>query len=272
MASSARQPGDASSASELVFLARGRLVGELERLPAWKSPAFWLRMQSHDPTRSVSPGVLAYCTRRAMQSDDMAAARELFTLLVERIERQNLRWAARTIAATPRLRGAAGAAARDDLMQEMALHLWERMRHGGEQWELFFSRALGFAQQHVAAAYMEKRGLWQRSGIRQPKRGSTALLESLSTLAADDSWERVGEPPDVSDTLAAADLADLRLLVLRLPLKQRIAVVLRFWQGASEDEIARALGGVTTRTVRNYLSGAYARLRDAYQGAEEVEP
>ena len=51
----------------------------------------------------------------------------------------------------------------------------------------------------------------------------------------------------------------------RLPDRERQAVVLRFWYDASETEIAEALGGVTTRTVRNILTRAYARLRGGYQ-------
>lgn len=268
MAGSIRNSGDAPSTSELVALARRRLVGELEHVPAWKSPAFWVRVRSHDPARGMSLGALAHYVRRAVLAEDAPAARELFTLLIERIESQNLRWAIRTIANAPSLHGGAADAAREDLMQEIALHLWERLRGSGEQWELFFTRALEYAQRHVAAAYMEKRGLRQRAGVRRPTRSPAHLLQSLSTCLGDDGVERAAELPDAVNTLAAADLADLRLLVLRLPLKQRIAVVLRFWQGSSEEEIARAMGGVTTRTVRNYLGRAYERLRDAYEGAE----
>ena len=268
MAGSMRNPGDAPSASELVFLARRRLASELEHLPAWKSPAFWVCARSRDPARAMSLGALAHCLRRAALAEDALVVRELFTLLIERVEAQNLRWARRTVGSTPTLRGDAASAACEDLMQEIALYLWEQLRRGGEQWELFFARALDFARRHVASAYMEKRGLWQRAGVTRPVRSPAHLVESLSALTGDDGAEHAADPPDGSNALAAADLADLRLLVLQLPLKQRIAVVLRFWQGASEEEIARALGGVTTRTVRNHLRAAYARLRIAYEGAE----
>ena len=68
--------------------------------------------------------------------------------------------------------------------------------------------------------------------------------------------------------MTRAELADLRTLVERLPERERVAVVLRFWAGAGEDTIAQALGGVTARTVRNTLKRAYARLRAWYVGGD----
>lgn len=43
-------------------------------------------------------------------------------------------------------------------------------------------------------------------------------------------------------------------------------MILRFWRQADEREIAEALGGVTTRTVRNILRRAYTLLRERYAG------
>lgn len=43
---------------------------------------------------------------------------------------------------------------------------------------------------------------------------------------------------------------------------------MRYWQQASETEIAEALGGVTTRAVRYILRRAYGRLRAWYTGED----
>lgn len=69
-----------------------------------------------------------------------------------------------------------------------------------------------------------------------------------------------------SDGFDRAELADLRTLVTRLPRSQAAAVVMRYWQHATDAEIADALGGVTTRTVRNYLHRAHQTLRGWYVG------
>ncbi len=67
---------------------------------------------------------------------------------------------------------------------------------------------------------------------------------------------------------SSAELSDLRELVRRLPVRPRMAIVLRYWQDATEGEIAEALGGVTTRTVRNYLRQGHTLLRGWYAECE----
>jgi DNA-directed RNA polymerase specialized sigma24 family protein len=73
---------------------------------------------------------------------------------------------------------------------------------------------------------------------------------------------------DAADSFTAAELSDLRALVCALPISERAAVVMRYWQDASEGEVARGLG-VSTRMVRYYLRRAYTRLRAGYTPEEE---
>jgi len=54
---------------------------------------------------------------------DASATREIFILLLGRMERINREWAFRTIARTPSLRGETAATVREDLLQELTLHL-----------------------------------------------------------------------------------------------------------------------------------------------------
>jgi DNA-directed RNA polymerase specialized sigma24 family protein len=100
--------------------------------------------------------------------------------------------------------------------------------------------------------------------VAQPTRGLAILLSQLPSYASDDG---LGITDGTQQTqLLTAELADLRLLVANLPAKERIAVILRFWRQADEREIAEALGGVSTRTVRNILRRAYTVLRARYAG------
>ena len=62
-------------------------------------------------------------------------------------------------------------------------------------------------------------------------------------------------PTSVSD--AAAELLDV---VDRLPFRQRTVLVLRYWKGASEAEIAQALG-CRPGTVKSLHSRALAQMR-----------
>jgi RNA polymerase sigma factor (sigma-70 family) len=59
--------------------------------------------------------------------------------------------------------------------------------------------------------------------------------------------------------------ADLLALIARLPYRQRVVIVTRYWGGWSEKEIARALG-CRPGTVKSLASRALDRLR------QEVEP
>ncbi len=282
------------SPSELVRMARARLAGELQSLPAWDSPQLWARVYSSVPQQSVSFGAIVHLIRVAARRDAGRIARELFVLLLERTEGLNRRWAEQTVHGISSLRGTNGLAVREDLRQELTLRLWEAVAlTDAESWELFFQRALAYAQRHTATTYMEQRGYWNRRATNrraiQSRAAPVALPAAASAVAvsliADDTpyerrYDGESRAPEVSmlgaSHLAAvasefvvADLTDLRDLVARLPREQQIAVVLRHWQQASEVEIAAALG-VTTRTVRNYLRRAHMRLRAWYEGTETL--
>lgn len=268
-----RQPG------EIVALARARRSCELGRLPGWGvasggfSPRFWQRLRVREG--GVSSGTMVAVLRHALRQRQVAAAKEIFLLLLERIETGNRFWGRQTAA---RMTGIGPERARmmcEDLCQELTLHLWEELAlRDGEGWELFFRRALAFARAHVATRYLERQGYRpgqrvalffadvaaingysQRAGEREDERALDAI-HAMSILPLTE---------ETRDPFTAADLADLRGYVEQLPPRERVAVVMRYWQRAREQEIADALG-VTTRTVRNLLRRANSRLYALYTG------
>lgn len=287
------------SASELVQAARARLASELRELPAWDMPQLWARVYSTVPQQAVSFGALVHLIRVAARCGEGRVVRELFVLLLERTEGLNRRWAEQTVLGTPGLRGTAGLAMREDLRQELTLRLWESVGlAGGEAWELFFQRSLSYAQRNTATAYMQQRGYWSRHPAKrrvvqpvvvQPVTAiatTSITIDSSSLAAVADGMQdqhlsdiqgmtseahmlRALETAAAGREFTTADLTDLRDLVARLPREQRIAIVLRHWEQASEVEIAETLG-VTTRTVRNYLRRAHQRLREWYEGADAL--
>jgi RNA polymerase sigma factor (sigma-70 family) len=250
--------------------ARLRLAREIAALPRWGSPALWDRLRSHDPQTSASSGALVSYLRMAMRRRDTSAAREIFVLLLGRMERLNREWASRTVARTPSLHRDSFTTVREDMLQELTLHLWSEMAIGNDEaWEIFFARALSFAQRHVATAFMERNGYWVASDVRAPSRGIAIPFSRLAARFEDDErssdeWPQLAAP---EDGMVAAELADLRELVARLPEGQRAAVIMRYWQDAQERDIAASLG-VTPRAVRAMLARAYAKLRAAYEQSE----
>jgi RNA polymerase sigma factor (sigma-70 family) len=203
-----------------------------------------------------------------MRSGQEAEAHSLFVVLLRRIESLNRRWLAGVLLSLP-----TSAPERrewtQDLAQELTLLLWKEISlRDNDAWELFFQRALAYAQSHVASTYLQRQGLRVNPRAKRPERGpALAFSRLLDQPDQRDNGDEIAD--DVSVTLfARADLADLRALVARLPSRERLAVVMRYWQQAPEAEIAEALGGVTTRAVRYILRRAYGRLRAWYAGEE----
>jgi RNA polymerase sigma factor (sigma-70 family) len=256
-------PGQSLTRGERESLARERLTAELVALPPASSPALRARLRDAQGSAAIASGALVALLRAAVRAQDASLAEELFMMLLQRVEGPNTGWAVGVVTQTPAARSMRQGI-REDLKQELTLYLWQRLaRESDPAWELYFGRALAFAQRHVARSYMRRNGYWPASG--QAEALPALLLSRLAGNAGDDETP-TGELIAASDDpLSLADLADLRALVRRLPYRERSAVVLRFWLGAREHEIAEALG-VTTRSVRNVLKRAYTSLRAEYAG------
>lgn len=260
-----------TSAAELVAAARQRLAAELAALPQEPGPAGARRLMVAVASPAVSRGAIVHLIRTFQANGEDWTARHLFVLLLERCERANDAWVRRALRQTPHA-GADAAGMGEDLRQELAMALWIDVGLARQDtWELFFARALDYAQRHTASAYMERRGLWTRPGAVGGRPELARLLVSASRLRREET-ER-GDPPavlrDPRNPFRAAELADLRALVSRLPERQRAVIVMRYWQGASEDEMSQALG-VTPRTVYNLRHAAYKRLRAWYLGEPDA--
>lgn len=87
-------------------------------------------------------------------------------------------------------------------------------------------------------------------------------------VLVDDVSGLVGSAADVSEAVVAEDFA--WALVSSLPLRQRTAVVLRYYEGRSDAEIASILS-CSEGTVRSQIHRALAALRARIGAQEEVE-
>ncbi|HEX8732595.1 MAG TPA: sigma-70 family RNA polymerase sigma factor [Ktedonobacterales bacterium] len=247
----------------LAALARRRLARELRALPSEGSAAWRAALLAEAPA-GASLGALAHAIRASARAGRMDEARELFVALLRRTDGLNRRWVATA------LRGLPGAPDErreraQDLAQELALALWRRVGLGDDPaWELFFQRALDFTQRKVATTWLRRQGLRADPRVERAERGLALVFSQFEENAPETA---LPVEPEAA-TLASADLADLRALVQRLPERERLAVVMRYWQRAGEAEIAAALG-VTTRATRYILRRAYRRLRLWYAGASD---
>lgn len=80
----------------------------------------------------------------------------------------------------------------------------------------------------------------------------------------------VAEVPERSEFADAGTAVDLWPMVLALPKKQRAVVVLRYYEGLDEREIAEALG-CSRGTVKSQAHDALRRLRTDFDEATSQE-
>lgn len=80
-------------------------------------------------------------------------------------------------------------------------------------------------------------------------------------LAQRRAYARHGETEQVAGTAAPADVLTVRDAVSRLPRRQQVAVILRFYEQMSVAETASVMG-CPQGTVRSLTSRALQRLRD----------
>lgn len=110
---------------------------------------------------------------------------------------------------------------------------------------------------------------WRRLHDRDPDAYTRQVMTRAAWRASRRLWHRevpAAAPPDraaAGDAYEHRDTAEIVLAALReLPAAQRVVLVLRYWAGLSEREIAAQLG-CSTGTVKSRASRAIATLRRA---------
>jgi len=109
----------------------------------------------------------------------------------------------------------------------------------------------------------------------QARRAKRLPVEALADDAAGDDDSTLDQladpaPGPLAALLQAEDLAALEAAVAALPLFYRQAVILRYMEGLSYDELAQVLG-LPLNTVRTHLRRAKERLRRALLSLHERE-
>jgi RNA polymerase sigma-70 factor (sigma-E family) len=86
-----------------------------------------------------------------------------------------------------------------------------------------------------------------------------AVINTAKSRARKERQREHVRPQELPAAAGRSD-AELLELVARLPYRQRVVIVARYWGGWSEQEIARALGS-RPGTVKSLASRALSRLR-----------
>jgi RNA polymerase sigma-70 factor (sigma-E family) len=131
------------------------------------------------------------------------------------------------------------------------------------------------AEDAVSEAFIKVYRRWQRGGIEQPRayirRAVVNEVRSRFRRLAIERREAAKRSGDERGQRSAEDQvadADAMLEALStLPLRQRTAVVLRYYADLPEAEVAAVLG-VSVGTVKSSVSRGLASLRGALEGAQ----
>jgi RNA polymerase sigma-70 factor (sigma-E family) len=162
-------------------------------------------------------------------------------------------------------------------MSEQDFDEWVRARGAAMlRFAYLVTRDHGRAEEAVQDALVAAFPRWRR--IRRT--GDPDAYVRRCIINADISrWRRflrgerpIAEPPDTPTEDPAAEHAEkaaVWALCAELPRKQRAAVVLRYYEGMSDAEIAEILD-CTAGTVRSQIHRALAALRTKLNVAEEV--
>ena len=121
---------------------------------------------------------------------------------------------------------------------------------------------------------------WRRiARIEQPE----AYVRRIVVNLANDRWRRIGrsresahrelpDTPDPHDEYGRLDLrGQLTVMLGSLPIRMRTIIVLRYFHGMDDAEIADVLN-LAPGTVRSQLSRGLARLREAVAYQDDAPP
>lgn len=249
---------------------RAELESQFHTLPSVGSGEYWQRIEEANTAQRLPLEVLARCYRERDTAGILDDANRIFNVIVERTKLKVGRWA-RSIAS--KAKSGAGSLDPEDLEQGCYMKLWKELADDGPTFLLEnFEHKLDLICKHVAHSEMEKAGEWIRPGVEKPTRVPRGEIESIDAKPRND-----GDPPSPSaqtvdtraqDAFNLAEYSDLLSQSDKLPRDARIIINGLFYQGRTQEEIARELG-VTDRTIRNRLKVILEEMRRRYQGGEE---
>jgi RNA polymerase sigma factor (sigma-70 family) len=132
-------------------------------------------------------------------------------------------------------------------------------------WEENFLHCLRFEQQHTHRTFMLREGHWRdlrmHKGIRIPRTLMIRLDQAVQQEGEAYTYTIDVEDEQAEKTLLSVEQMSVFQYVLQLPEKLKATILLIFWEGRTEKEVARVLG-ITDRTVRNRIRKALQLLHD----------
>ncbi len=233
-------------------------------LPSPATPAFWPQLIAVE----MPVEVLVLCVRKAHMSGDYRTRNRILELIVQRIGGATHLWAEAILRKWHLLPDE-----REHLVADLCADLYERILHAllDESrlfWAINFYHCLYFERLHVYTTFLRREGLVQSTkthvGMRIP-RNLLIRLDQPLVNAEGQPLIRELEDGAAQKMLLSLEYSELLHLVLHLPSALKLVILLAFWEGRSEKEVAHLLG-ISDRTVRNRIRAASKWLYEQLEG------
>lgn len=243
---------------------RAALAALYNALPAYGSTAFWQAIEEPDTRLALPLEVLVRCVRLTVARGDNEGRNRIIETIFKRTQASNDCWIHNILKMAPIQAGE-----RNALVSDLYADLYERVIRALIDpkrlfWEENFLHCLRFERRHVYQAFMQREGRWKNQHTKKSERIPHMLIQSLDQPVQDadgEVWRLDVEDEQAQQALLAIEHTDLPRLILHLPEKLKSVVLLIFWEGRTEKDVAQVLG-VTDRTVRNRLRNALKVLRN----------
>ena len=242
---------------------RAILTQAYHSLPRYASPAFWQALRHGDTPLEL----VVRCLRLALSLHDDQARATILDILFWRTYTVNQQWAQTALKGLFILFGEREAAVSDlcaDLYEQLFKAVLDPERLF---WEENFLHCLYFERKHVYRQFLAYEGYWKNAQVVKSDRVPRTLLERLEQPGAliNENTAETGFEYDIVDEQAShmlemIDNDQLLNLVLSLPESLKLIVLLKFWAGKSDDEVARVVG-TSARSVRYRMVTATKLLR-----------
>jgi RNA polymerase sigma factor (sigma-70 family) len=229
-------------------------------LPEYGSLAFWRVVEESDTMFALPLEVMVRCLRTAIARGDVEGRNRIMTLIIHRTQKDNEYWAANALS-TLRIQESE----RREVVRDLFADLYERvMRRLVDPdktfWEENFYHCLRFERMHVFQIFLMREGWWMKQQSERIPRNLVDSLDASLRFSGEEQHEVAIEDELAQKAMLAVELSDVSLLLLRLPEYLQAVLVLHYWEGKTEKDIATLLK-ITDRTVRNRLQHALRILR-----------
>jgi len=237
------------------------LTYQYSTLPEYGSLAYWRFVETNDAESALPLEVLTRCLRTAIAFGDVEGRNRIMTRIIRRTQKDNESWAAQALNML-HIQASERKEVVRDLFADLYEHIMRRLMDPDQTfWEENFYHCLRFERMHVFRGFLMREGWWKKQ--QQSERIPRNLVESLDAAQyhPDGEDHKIAIEDEVAQkAMLAVELSDVPLLLLRLPEYLQSILVLLFWEGKTEKDIA-ALLEITDRTVRNRLQRALRLLR-----------